>query len=169
MVGRFEPTVEPPPVAAFSISRVDNPQQEYVTLYVHAADLGLTAGMAFYVEYDPQILEFKKGTPLANLGAETGIFTKGVIKQMEPGLLSFGAARFCEAKLPWGGIDQCGGKEIASSIPVLSLEFKMKSPGQSPIRFPEEHRLLRRPDHSPFAATFIGGTVRVDPVEAQTP
>ena len=160
---KYVPFVEPISGPAVYVTRVGAGEpHENLAFYVFVSKLGSIAGMAFYMEYDPEVVELVKSVPLANLGAEQAVFTKSIAKELEPGLLTFGVARFCKAKSPWGGADQCGGRTIEEPVPVLSVEFKMKGPGQSPLRFTEARRLIRRPDRSLVEATWIGGTVRVD-------
>ncbi len=160
---KYVPFVEPIGGPVVYVTRVGagEPKQN-LAFYVFASNLGSIAGMAFYLEYDPEVVELVKSVPLANLGAEQAVFTKSVAKELEPGLLTFGVARFCKAKSPWGGADQCGGRTIDEPVPMMSVEFKMKGPGQSPLRFTEARRLIRRPDRSLVEATWIGGTVRID-------
>lgn len=160
---KYVPFVEPIGGPAVYVTRVGAGEpKENLAFYVFASKLGSIAGMAFYLEYDPEVVELVKSVPLANLGAEQSVFTKSIAKELEPGLLTFGVARFCKAKSPWGAADQCGGRTIEEPVPVMSVEFKMKGPGQSPLRFTKARRLIRRPDRSLGEATWIGGTVRVD-------
>lgn len=134
-----------------------------VSFNVYAAALGAVAGLAFYVEYDPELMEFKEAVPTVNLGSSIGVSTRSVVKMLEPGLLTFGAARFCETKIPWGGFDQCGGHDLEEPTSVVALYFQMKSDGEAPLRFPERKRLIRRADHSMVQAAWIGGAFRVSP------
>lgn len=160
---KYVPFAEPIPGPRVYVTRVGagNPD-ENVAFYVFASQLGSIAGLAFYIEFDPEVVDLVKAVPLANLGAEQSVFTKSVAKELEPGLVTFGVARFCKAKSPWGGSEQCGGRTVDEPVPMMSLEFKMKSPGQSPLRFLETRRIIRRPDRSLVEATWIGGTVHVD-------
>lgn len=167
--GLYSPFVELPEGAAVHLKLSGGNAGNQVSFNVYAGGLGTVAGIAFYVEYDAKMMEFKEAVPTANLGSGVGISTKTVVKMLEPGLLTFGAARFCETKIPWGSYDQCGGKVVDEPAPLVALYFKLKTKGESPLRFPDRHRLIRRPDHSLVNASWIGGAFRVTPDKEVTP
>jgi hypothetical protein len=167
LTGDFEPFADEAgtdgPVLFLEAVPHDGPGM--LSVRVNAANLGSTAGLAFYLEFDPEILTFEMVESHLSLddggGTFSPYFTRAMSRPMRPGIVSYGAARFCKAKIPWGSLDQCGGKELAGPVAVATFTFSMKAPGQSAIRFPGNHRLIRRPDHSPVQAQWIGGTIRL--------
>lgn len=146
---------------ALYLQRIGPVGTNEVAYYVMGKGLGLVAGLAFYLEYDPEILDFQSGAGMVDLGDDTAIFTRSVVSELAPGTASFGAARFCEAKMPWGNNDQCGGEELNGETKLLQFNLKLLSKGHSPLRFPPENILIRGPDRSLVQPALVGGTVVV--------
>jgi len=130
-----------------------------ITFHVWGRNLGLIAGAAFYVEYDPTMMRLVGSLNRAGLGDDGLSFTRAVIQELSPGRITYGVARFCNFKIPWGSVDQCGGITWESPTQMLSLTFELLAPGQSAVRFPKAHAVVRRPDRSIPAVSFVGATV----------
>jgi hypothetical protein len=169
LLGAYAPFMSLPEGPAIQLKMGGTSVGGQVSFNVYAAALGKVAGVAFYVEYDPELMEFKEAVPTVNLGSSIGVSTKTVVKMLEPGLLTFGAARFCETKIPWGPFDQCGGHDLEEATSLVALYFQMKRDGEAPLRFPERKRLIRRPDHSMVKAAWIGGAFRISPKSEVAP
>lgn len=136
-----------------------------VTFFVRARHLGLLAGAAFYLQYDPALLRFDNGKSSLDLGDSGPYFTTSVLKEMVPGSVSFGVARFCKDKIPWGSTDQCGGGEVNEDIEVASFTFELITPGTGSLGFPKAHALLLRPDRTSVEARWIGGSFLLEDLE----
>lgn len=136
---------------------------DLITLRIRARNLGSTAGIAFYLEYDPEFLEYDNATAVVAMDSGgNAYFDRSVAKEMSPGKVTFGVARFCKAKIPWGSVDQCGGVAIDTDTEIVALTFKLKQTGQTSVRFPAEHTLIRRPDRSSVKAKWVGGRIDID-------
>jgi len=138
-----------------------------ITLFVMAKDLGDLAGTAFYVAYNTELLRFSNGQNLLNFGDSGPYFTSNVVKELSPGVLTFGAARFCKDKIPWGSTDQCGGIEVGEAVKVAALTFELLGSGSGSLRFPKGHTLLLRPDRTAVEAKWIGGSFIIEEMEVQ--
>jgi hypothetical protein len=164
----FEPFADLPPEGpAIFLTRTEVNGPNLVTFFVRARGLGNIAGLAFYLEYDPELLRLEGGQNHLSLGNSGPYFTVHVLKELEPGLVTFGVARFCKDKLPWGSVDQCGGSDVNDEEPVMSVTFQLQEEGQAALRFPKAHVRLVRPDRSLVPAAWIGGTLSVRKEEVQ--
>jgi len=134
---------------------------DLVSLKVMARGLGGFAGVAFHLEYSPGTVSFKMGEADVDLGDSGPYFTQSVLRELEPGLLIFGVARFCKDKMPWGGIDQCGNAEPGDPVQIATLTFDLKTEGESILRFSAGHGLIRKADRSRVSAEWIGGRLEV--------
>ena len=132
-----------------------------VTLTVMAGQLGKVAGLAFTLNYDPASLKLLKATSLMDLGKATAIETRSIAREGLPGMLAFGVARFCTAKMPWGKADQCGGVAVDDPVPVAEFRFELLKEGTSGVFFDQSSTLIRRPDRSAVVAHWINGNVLV--------
>lgn len=157
---RLTPSGEPQNAAYFSLELVSFEDDE-ATIQVVAHGLGKVAGLAFTLQWEPQNLEFLGVQNLAQLGSSGAIETRSVSRVIQPGVLSFGAARFCLAKMPWGKVDQCGGVALDEDTPVAQFSFKVLSPGLMPLVFDADTSLVRRPDRSSVAVHWLNATLRV--------
>ncbi len=136
-----------------------------VTFFVKAKGLGKLAGAAFYLAYDSEFLRYDNGLNHLNFGDSGPYFTADAVKELEPGRLTFGAARFCKDKIPWGSTDQCGGIDIDEETTVAAFTFELIGKGQGSLRFPAANTLLLRPDRSSVEAAWIGGSFIVEEQE----
>ena len=156
----FGPVPDDGPIVFVEHTKVNGP--DIVSMFVKARNLGMIAGVAFYIEYDPELLELYISDNKVDFGDGSGpYFTVDIVKEIEPGVITFGVARFCKSKIPWGSTDQCGGVQLDEEAPLLALTFKLKQKGSTPVRFPASHTLIRRPDRSPVEPVWIGGKLDV--------
>lgn len=132
-----------------------------VTFFVMASNLGQIAGASFYLRYDAQVLRFDNGKGVVDFGSSGPYFTASAIKELAPGLVTFGAARFCKDKIPWGSTDQCGGVEIVEEVALAALTFEIVADGNGTLSFPEPNTLLLRPDRTAAEAAWISGSLVV--------
>lgn len=132
-----------------------------IVVEVVAHGLGKVAGLAFGLQWPAANLELLAVQSLAQLGSSGAIETRSVSRVIQPGRLSFGAARFCLAKMPWGKVDQCGGVELNEDSPVARLTFRVITPGLLPLVFDSSASLVRRPDRSPVSVHWLNATLRV--------
>ena len=130
-------------------------------LAVFARQLGLIGGMAGTLEYDSSVLNFLGGEIVVDLGSSGPYATQGMVGATGNGALSFGVARFCEDKSPWGDPDQCGGDQIADAEQIVLLRFELLEQGATSLRFVPDSGLIRRPDRTRVHPTWIGGTAVV--------
>jgi len=161
----FSQPSEESPVVYLTQGPLDGP--DLLKLRVRANHLGMVAGIAFYLEYDPEYLQFESSTTVISFDEEDSpwgspYFTQSVVKQLQPGVLTYGVARFCKDKIPWAGVDQCGGKEIEHDIFVASFTFALKRAGKTSVRFPGRHALIRAPNRTAVKADWVGGSVNID-------
>ena len=162
----FSPFMEVPvtsdgPTVFLAESGDDPNGPSLATFDVYARNLGLVGGLAFYLEFDPASLTLVAWKPEVDMGSSGPYITKAIFREIRPGVVTFGAARFCHDKLPWGSVDQCGGVTLDSDVLLGSLTFELHGEGQSALRFPKSHTLIRRPDRSVVEAQWIGGSVAV--------
>jgi hypothetical protein len=150
---------EPGPAVYLSTTEINGPN--LVTLFVKGRDLGLIAGLAFYLEYDPAIMRLEAYESHVDLGNSGPYFTQSVTHELSAGKITYGAARFCKAKIPWGSTDQCGGQEIVEETTIATFTFALLKPGESMVRFPQTHTLVRRPDRERVTPAWVGGTLVV--------
>jgi hypothetical protein len=148
------------PALYLEVNKINGPN--LVTLFVKAKELGDVAGVAFYLTYDAESLRFVSGLNHLNFGDSGPYFTASAVRELEPGRITFGAARFCKDKIPWGSTDQCGAIEVVDATTVAALTFELVGKGQGSLRFPDSNTLLVRPDRSSVEAVWIGGTFVVE-------
>ncbi len=152
------------PSVFITTSKINGPN--LVTFFVKAGNLGQVAGVAFYLRYDSEYLRFDNAKSVVNFGDSGPYFTASAAKELTPGLVTFGAARFCKDKIPWGSTDQCGGIDIGEKITLASFTFEIVGSGTGSLRFPEANTLLLRPDRTTADAAWIGGSyVIIDEVQ----
>jgi len=146
------------------IQDASEPGQVVVT--VVAANLGEVAGLAFTLAYDDQELELLDQLNALDLeGSSSYAQTRFIFKPMGPGLVSFGVARFCTGKSPWGPSDQCGGVKLNDESPIASFKFRLlASSGTTPLSFKQGTTLIRRPNREAVRAHFVNAVLAIQEV-----
>ncbi len=123
-------------------------------------NLGKVAGVAFYLEFDPTSLSPSMTETNLIMSDANPYFTVSRVEEIRPGIISFGAARFCKDKMPWAGVDQCGGRDINEDTVLMEAAFNLLVPGESALRIPTARIVIRRPDRTRVEPIPVGGTVR---------
>jgi hypothetical protein len=123
-------------------------------------NLGKIAGVAFYLEFDPSALTSSMAKTSLIMSDASPYFTVARVKEIRPGIISFGAARFCKDKMPWGAVDQCGGRDIVEDTVLMEAAFTLLGSGDSPLRLPPARIVIRRPDRSRVEPVPVGGIIR---------
>ena len=116
-------------------------------------------GIAAHLTYDPDKLELVAQQMLdpTQESASTGFLWRGLVKEVAPGRLVTGIARFRAISHPYAYPD---GTDLARAQ-WLSLEFVVKSTGKSTIGFDLPTRLARRATGEPIAAQWLTAEVDV--------
>jgi hypothetical protein len=159
----FQPAgyVTDQPVLFLVESEVSEPGS--IVVGVYGRQLGTVAGVAFYIQYDPERLKPTDLVTRGDFGNVAGVNTKQIAGVLRPGVISYGGARFCEEKSPWEPAS-CGGVPILNATEFLSVRFKALTPGDAVLSLPSSSVLVRSHDYSSVLTRQVGGTLRVSEV-----
>jgi len=160
--GAFVPFGEPPadgtPTIFLRSTAGNGPGM--VRIEAVGRNLGKIAGVALYIEFDPAALTASMTETDLSMSDANPYFTIAKVEEIRPGVISFGAARFCKDKMPWGSVDQCGGREIVKDTVLMEAAFNLLSEAETALRMPQARIVIRRPDRSRVEAVPVGGMVQ---------
>lgn len=160
--GEFVPFGTPPADGTPTIFLRSTPGNGPAMVRVEAVgrNLGKIAGVALYLEFDPTAIASTMTETDISMSDANPYFTVSRVDEIRPGVISFGAARFCKDKMPWGGVDQCGGREIVEDTVLMEAAFNLLAEGETALRLPQARIVIRRPDRTRVEVVPVGGMVR---------
>jgi hypothetical protein len=162
--GSFAPD-EPSPTGASIVAEVDASAGASVTVRVRARGLADVLGVAFRLQFDPQVLQYASGEASDAL-SDAAAKGYAMASESKPGEIVYGHARFSPPSDHWYAPPELSGAAIDDAV-LLTLTLDVVAAGTSPITFAPLSRDVRDSASEQIPVTWSGGTLSLTEADPQ--